>query len=465
MNPSMRIARSITLAVLIAAPTGCGGDGATSADQSPSVTIQQVALEGAASNVLEVSGSFSDDHGVDSVVFHINGVRLQKLPVQGRTGSFDFTSPEQQPGSGTARVTAFDDAGNSASDSRGYDVVLPKPIVDAEVLVLRQGEIVPAASTQFCIETVCGTTDAQGKVRLEGLPWKASYAIHFIAGANTNFLVVPNRSRLEPNWVNYTNADHAAGREPTHTDLRDGVNERRYLFFEDGPGTMNLQAIIDNHTGRTTDYAQIFRSEDGDGLVEPSNGKPGSKFKFVYHGIGSNDTVTVAVYTEWYQRPETADSVSKWVLESFTFGQRGFEKIWKEPHKHPFKKVFTAGAGFISYNEPGVILVMPVDGRNFGTYLVRALGEDERVAIDRIAWLQVNVDGPGGAPYARTFVQSVGPAFLAGSPRLANRVFDTYMSEVGTSYNRTWGPADEHAYLFLLAFDHETTFLLSESYR
>ena len=75
------------------------------------------------------------------------------------------------------------------------------------------------------------------------------------------------------------------------------------------------------------------------------------------------------------------------------------------------------------------------------------------------------MNGPGGLARGRQFIFSALTAFFCGSPHLAFPQLGTYMSQVGLNVDRTWTPTDEHAYLFLLAFDHNTTFLLSESYR
>lgn len=67
----------VSLGSLLAVLVGCGGEGGTgpAKDLPPTVTIQQVLLEGYDPAELRVIGTATDDKGLDSLRFSVNGVR------------------------------------------------------------------------------------------------------------------------------------------------------------------------------------------------------------------------------------------------------------------------------------------------------------------------------------------------------------------------------------------------------
>jgi hypothetical protein len=461
--------RCLALSLLLL--TGCGGDDGTGpgSDQPPTVTIQEVLLEGADQRDLRITGTATDDRGLDSLRFSVNGFHQFTRTVAGKESTFDFSAPGQEVGQGSAEVIAFDNGGQSRSATAPFEILEPSPTIDGEVLLLEGGEIKPAAGKLFCVEEVCDEVEADGSVWLEDLEWRSEgFRVHPIEGANPDFLVVPDRSRLEPNLVNYTNLDREEGREPTDTLLVDGVNQRRYLFFADGPGKMNLQTIIDNYTGQA-DCERLFRFLDDEcGFMGVKYGLPGEKYKFVYPGdVNRGDTLYVAVWAQ--DRPlEVVDSLGTWIKEAIEFGQEGFEKIWAEPETYHVKWFGTTeGGAFILYGIEGHIYVEPMTSPVAGNFLWEAIGENEEVGLDRIKSLYIGYNGPWGMDRAKAYIMRVMPAFFAGSPHLAYAEFNTFMSEIDGEEDlvREWSTEDEHAYLFLLAFDHNTRFKVSEAYR
>jgi hypothetical protein len=89
------------------------------------------------------------------------------------------------------------------------------------------------------------------------------------------------------------------------------------------------------------------------------------------------------------------------------------------------------------------------------------------VGVDRIRTVGLAYNGLWGMERVKQYIMQAMPAFFAGIPHLAYADFNTFTSEIDEEEDltRVWGPEDEHAYLFFLAFDHNARFKVSEAYR
>jgi hypothetical protein len=447
--------------------TGCGGEDGTgpNGDQPPRLTIQEVLIEGAANNDVRVVGTASDDKGLDSLRFSVNGFHQFTRELLGKAAAFDLTAPGQQAGQGTVELIAFDNGGNSKTQSAPFEILEPSPTIQGEVFLVENGAFNPATGKQFCVEDVCDEVGVDGSVLLEGLPWVGSYEIQFIEGANTEFLVVPSKNRLEKNLVNYINTDARAGRVPLDTALVDGVNERRYIFFADRP--VPVQDIVDNHTGSIhRDYRFIFLTEEGDTLI----GAPGENFKFVYSDRSEatpSDTLLIRFQLRTpLPTQETIDSVHAWARTGINRAQECWEDIWDEPVRYLFRSVSEQGIpGSEHFGHPGLVSLR-MNTAEFGYEDVQVWSEDFSSGLDRVRWLWASVNHPGGMPYLKRYLESTLTAIFIGSPHHALGPFNSYMSQIDdpADFQTGWTATDQQACIFLSAFDHKTRFALSEGY-
>lgn len=446
----------------------CGGDNGTgpSSDEPPTVTIQEVLLEGADHREVKVTGLATDDRGLDSLRFSVNGFHQFTKPVFGKESAFEFSAPGQQVGQGSVEVIAFDDGGQSRTATAPFEIVEPSPTIDGRVFLVTGGEMNPATGKLFCVEEVCDEVEADGSVWLEGLQWKSGgFQIHPIEGANPEFLVVPRKNRLEKNLVNFTNTDARAGRVPLDTALVDGVNERKYIFFADDP--VPLQGIVDNHTG-SVPWESLFWTWSDMATDEILLGLPGQKFKFMWSDVenaAETDTITFVFQARWDDIPqETIDSVEVWSKRGLDRAQECWELIWDEPVLYGTDLITNEGPSWF-YLVPGYVILF-TNRLSDGYEEVTLDGDDYTVGADRVEYVSTSLAHQFGMAYLRRYLEGQLAAAFIGSPHTPFNTFNTYMSRFDdiSDLEQEWTATDQQACLFLSAYDHMTRFTLSEGY-
>jgi len=447
----------------------CGGDDGTGpgSDQPPTVTIQEVLLEGADHREVKVTGLATDDRGLDSLRFSVNGFLQFTRPVFGKESTFEFSAPGQQPGQGSVEVIAFDDGGQSRSATAPFEVLEPSPTIEGKVFLVKGGEMNPATGKLFCVEEVCDEVEADGSVWLEGLQWRSGgFRIHPIEGANPEFLVVPRKNRLEKNLVNFTNTDARGGRVPLDTALVDGVNERKYIFFADDP--VPIQDIVDNHLGPIVGENRVdFIVDANVDVADTLLGIPGENFKYVWDdetSAANTDTLTIAFALRWGDLPpETVDSIAVWSERGIDRAQDCWSLIWDEPHRYGLEFITFTGMGFF-YALPGNVVLFPSRDPLAPEYIDFGFS-NTWVGFNRLR-LVTPLAHPAGIGYLERLLDGGLAALMIGSPHIPTHTFNTYMSlfDDPSDLETGWTATDQQACLFLSAYDYRTRFTLSEGY-